>query len=387
MSEVLSLEEKKKRIAELNQNFAKKYGAKGQVRMATEVLKVEPMSTGILGLDLALVKPMPRGRLISIAGTESSCKTTTALTTIATEMKNNPNAFAYYCDVEQALDTEYAEALGVDLSRLVVDSDSVGEQALTKLRDSIASGLYSIAVLDSTNAICASKQEEESITATEMGIRARLLSATYPQLVNACGKTNTLLIVIEQIRSKIGGYGNPEINTVGNAGKFYMTQRLMMRRQTQVEEDDNGVAISNEVKCSVIKNKVAPPFKKCNLVCLYGKGFDKMIDTIKLASQLGVVEKKGAWIYYPDKETSDKEHRWQGEDSFKQYLSDNKDFYEIINKATLDKYNNSNKEEVMKDDDDTDRKNAEKETLEDLKTTSKDNSTISDGSDEFKEGE
>ena len=112
-----------------------------------------------------------------------------------------------------------------------------------------------------------------------------------------------------------------------------------------------------------------------------------MIDTIKLASQLGVVEMKGAWIYYPDKETSDKEHRWQGEDSFKQYLSDNKDFYEIINKATLDKYNNSNKEEVMKDDDDTDRKNAEKETLEDLKTTSKDNSAISDGSDEFKEGE
>ena len=111
--------------------------------------------------------------------------------------------------------------------------------------------MYSIAVLDSTNGICASKQEEETISATEMGIRARLLSATYPQLVNACGKTNTLLIVIEQIRKKIGVmFGNPETNTVGEAGKFYMTQRLMMRRQTKVEEE-GGIAISNEVKCSL----------------------------------------------------------------------------------------------------------------------------------------
>ena len=379
----MTLEEKKEALKKMQQDFAKKYGEKQIIRLGTEVENVEPMSTGILGLDLALGKPMPRGRLISIAGTESSCKTTTALTTIATEMKNDPNAFAYYCDVEQSLDPEYAEALGVDLSRLVVDSDSVGEQALTKLRDSIASGLYSIAVLDSTNAICASKQEEESITATEMGIRARLLSATYPQLVNACGKTNTLLIVIEQIRKKIGVmFGNPETNTVGEAGKFYMTQRLMMRRQTKVEEE-GGVAVSNEVKCSVIKNKVSPPFRKCDLVCIYGKGFDRVTDTANLAIQLDVVQDKG----HSYKKGTDEEKKWKSKDEFIKYLSEHEDFYEEIRKLTLDKYNNSDKASVMQDDDDTDRKNAEKEKIDDLKTTSKDNSSISNGDDEFKEDE
>lgn len=379
----MTVEEKRAKLLAMQQDFAKKYGDKKSIRLGTEVENVQPMSTGILGLDLALGKPMPRGRLVSIAGTESSCKTTTALTTIATEMKNDPTAFAYYCDVEQALDPEYAEALGVDLTRLVVDSDSVGEQALTKLRDSIASGLYSIAVLDSTNAICASKQEEETISATEMGIRARLLSATYPQLVNACGKTNTLLIVIEQIRKKIGVmFGNPETNTVGEAGKFYMTQRLMMRRQTKVEEE-GGVAVSNEVKCSVIKNKVSPPFRKCDLVCIYGQGFDRVTDTANLAIQLDVVQDKG----HSYKKGTDEEKKWKSKGEFIKYLSENEDFYEEIRKVTLDKYNNSDKKSVMQDDDDTDRKNAEKEKLDDLKTTSKDNSSISNGDDEFKEDE
>lgn len=379
----MTVEEKRAKLLAMQKDFAKKYGDKKSIRLGTEVENVQPMSTGILGLDLALGKPMPRGRLVSIAGTESSCKTTTALTTIATEMKNDPTAFAYYCDVEQALDPEYAEALGVDLTRLVVDSDSVGEQALTKLRDSIASGLYSIAVLDSTNAICASKQEEETISATEMGIRARLLSATYPQLVNACGKTNTLLIVIEQIRKKIGVmFGNPETNTVGEAGKFYMTQRLMMRRQTKVEEE-GGIAVSNEVKCSVIKNKVSPPFRKCDLVCIYGQGFDRVTDTANLAIQLDVVQDKG----HSYKKGTDEEKKWKSKDEFIKYLSANEDFYEEIRKVTLDKYNNSDKKSVMQDDDDTDRKNAEKEKLDDLKTTSKDNSSISNGDDEFKEDE
>lgn len=379
----MTLEEKKKKLEEMQKDFAKKYGENKSIRLGTQVENVQPMSTGILGLDLALGKPMPRGRLVSIAGTESSCKTTTALTTIAEEMKNDPTAFAYYCDVEQALDPEYAEALGVDLNRLVVDSDSVGEQALTKLRDSIASGMFSIAVLDSTNAICASKQEEENISATEMGIRARLLSATYPQLVNACGKTNTLLIVIEQIRKKIGVmFGNPETNTVGEAGKYYMTQRLMMRRQTKVEEE-GGVAISNEVKCSVIKNKVAPPFRKCDLVCIYGRGFDRVTDTANLAIQLDVVQDKG----HSYKKGTDEEKKWKSKDEFIKYLSEHEDFYEEIRKVTLDRYNNSDKMKVMQDDDDTDRKLAEKEKMDDLSTTSKDNSNISDGSDEFKEGE
>lgn len=198
----MTLEEKQKKLAELQKNLQKRYGEKAIPKKATEVKDVEFYSTGVLGVDLALGGGIPKGRMITISGTESSCKTTLALTTIANAMKNDDELMAYYYDAENALDREYAKNLGVDLDRLIVDDTAIAEEGLTKLRDSIASGLFGIAVLDSTNALSPSKDNEEDISSTSMALRARILSNAYPQLINVCGKTNTTLIVIEQIDRK-----------------------------------------------------------------------------------------------------------------------------------------------------------------------------------------
>jgi recombination protein RecA len=378
----MTLEEKMAKLKEMQKEQAKKYGEKNTVKLANDLNKLEYYSTGILGMDLMLGGfGIPRGRLISISGTESSCKTTTALTTIATAMKKDKDLLCYYYDAENALSTEYAENLGVDLSRLVVDDTQVAEEGLTKLRDSIASGLYGIAVLDSTNALSPSKDTEDGseITAVSMAMRARILSNAYPQLVGVCAKNNCTLIVIEQIRQSIG-FISTEVNTVGNSGKFYFSQRIMMRRQTKVTEE-NGVAISNEVKVKTIKNKVAPPFRTCELTCIYGKGFDTVIDTANLAIQLGVVQDKG----HSYKKGTSEEKKWSSKDKFVEYLKSDNEFFEKIKSETLSAYKGMKSTEVMQDEDLTDKINAEKEILEDLKVTSKDNSTVSDGSDEFKD--
>lgn len=379
----MTLEEKKKKFAEMQKSMAKKYGDKNTIKTADTVSKIDFYSTGILGMDLALGGGFPKGRLLSIAGTESSCKTTTALTCIANAMKDDENFMAYYYDSENALDTSYAESLGVDLSRLVIDDTQIAEEGLTKLRDAIDSGLFGIAVIDSTNSLSPSKDTESDISSVSMALRARILSNAYPQLVGKCAKNNCTLIVIEQIRKALGVmFGNPEVNTVGESGKFYMSQRIMMRRQTKVNEE-NGIAISNEVKCKVIKNKVAPPFRTCDLVCVYGKGFDDVTDTVNLAIQLEVLTDKGH--YY--KRGTDDEKKWKSKDECIEYMKGDNDFFEKIKKETFEKYKNSDSKTVMQDSDLTDKINAEKEKLEDLKVTSKDNSSISNGDDEFKEDE
>lgn len=373
----MTIEEKKKKLAEMQKELAKKYGEKNAPRTADTIEKVEFYSTGILGMDLMLGGGFPKGRLLSIAGTESSCKTTTALTCIANAMKEDENFMAYYYDAENALDTSYAESLGVDLTRLIVDDTRIAEEGLTKLRDAIDSGLFGIAVLDSTNSLSPSKDNESEITSTSMALRARILSNAYPQLVGKCAKNNCTLIVIEQIRKAIGVmFGNPEVNTVGESGKFYMSQRIMMRRQTKVTEED-GVAISNEVKCKVIKNKVSPPFRTCDLVCIYGKGFDDITDTVNLAIQLDVLTDKGH--YY--KRGTDEEKKWKSKEECITFMKGNIDFFERIKKETFEKYKNSDKKTVMQDSDLTDKINAEKEKIEDLKVTSKDNDSIEETED------
>lgn len=370
----MTIEEKMKKLEEMQKTMAKKYGDKNTVRTANDMNKVEFYSTGILGMDLMLGGGFPKGRAVSIAGTESSCKTTTALTTIATAMKEDENFMAYYYDSENSLDTIYAESLGVDLSRLVIDDTSIAEEGLTKLRDAIDSGLFGIAVLDSTNSLSPSKDMDSDISSVSMALRARILSNAYPQLIGKCAKNNCTLIVIEQIRKSLSVmFGNPEVNTVGESGKFYMSQRIMMRRQTKVNEE-NGIAISNEVKCKVIKNKVAPPFRTCDLVCIYGKGFDDITDTINLAIQLEVLTDKGH--YY--KRGTDEEKKWKSKDECINYMKENIDFFEKIKQETFEKYKNSDSKSVMQDSDLTDKINAEKEKLEDLKVTSKDNDVISD---------
>ena len=361
----MTLEEKKAKLLEIQKDFKKRYGEDSAPKKATEFNKVDFYSTGVLGIDLALGGGIGKGRMSTISGTESSCKTTLALTTIANAMKEDESLMAYYYDAENALDREYAKNLGVDLERLIVDDTVVAEEGLTKLRDAIASGIFGIAVLDSTNALSPSKENEEDVSSTSMALRARILSNAYPQLINVCGKTKTTLIVIEQIRKAIGVmYGNPEINTVGEAGKFYASQRITMRRQTKVTEED-GVAVSNEVKFKTIKNKLASPFRTCDLVCIYGKGFDDVTDTANLAIKFDVVQDKGHSYM---KGTKD-EKKWKSKDEFVAYLSKDKELFEKIKKETLEAYKNSDPSTVMQDTDLTDKLNEEKDKLKKIKET------------------
>ncbi len=357
--------EKAEILKKLQASQEKKYGEGKGIYKGSELPPTEFLSTGILGLDLALGGGIPIGRVIGISGSYSSCKTTTALTTISTQMKKDPDFICYYYDAENSFDSLYAESLGVDLDRIIVDNTPIAEEGLTKLRDSIATGIFNIAVLDSTNALSPSKDNNDDVSSTSMAMRARILGNAYPQLVGVCGSTRCTLIVIEQIRMAIGGYGNPEVTSVGKSGEFYFSQQLIMRRQTKVEEKE-GVAISNEVKVKVKKNKVAPPFRTCELVCLYGKGFDSVVDVANLSTQLGVAEKKGSWIYYPTKDTCLDEHKFQGNEKFVNYLKNNEDFKEKIFNEVMEVYKNGNKASLMRDDDKTDEENMKAKELAEL---------------------
>lgn len=376
----MSLEEKKKKLAELNKNFIKSYGEKGAIKTVNNLDKVRFYSTGVMGVDLALNGGIAIGRVIGISGTFSSAKTTLTLMTIAEQQRKDPNFMAYYYDAEQSIDVEYCKALNIDMDRLMVDQTKNAEEGLTKLRDSIASGIYGIAVLDSTSALSPSKDTETEISSVSMALVARILGNAYKQLAGVCAENNCSLIVIEQIRKSLVSMGNPEVTSVGEAGKFTFSQQIMMRRQTKVEEE-NGIAVSNEITFKVTKSKVGVPYRKCSLVCKYGKGIDKTVDLVRASVQIGSVSRGGAWYYYPNKEECDNEHKWNGEDSFCEYLKNNEDFKDELYEKTISIYKGADKNLVMQDEDKTDELNAKREELEDLKVTSKDNDYVEEVND------
>lgn len=373
----MTLEEKKKKLAELNKSFAKKYGESGTVKTANNLDAVKFYSTGVMGIDLALTGGWGIGRVVAINGTYSSAKSSLAYMTIAEQQRKDPDFYAYIYDAEQSTDVEYLQALGVDLDRTVIDQTKSAEEGLTKLRDSIASGIYGIAVLDSTSALSPSKANDDDITATSMALVARILGNAYKQLAGVCADNNCTLIVIEQIRSAINtmGMGPSEVKSVGRSGEFTFSQQVTMRRQTKVTEED-GMAVSNEITFKVTKNKVGVPFRKCTLVCRYGEGIDKITDLARASVQLGTVAHSGAWYYYPNKENCTDDHRWNGEEAFCNYLKSHEDFRDKLYEETLNTYKNADKKTVMQDDDKTDEIEAKKAELEDLKITSKDNDFV-----------
>lgn len=377
----MTLEEKKKRIAELNKSFSKKYGESGVVKTANNLDKVQFYSTGIMGIDLALNGGIAIGRVCAINGTFSSAKSSLAYMTIAEQQRKDPSFYAYIYDAEQSTDISYLKALHVDLDRVVIDQTKSAEEGLTKLRDSIASGIYGIAVLDSTSALSPSKANDEEISSVSMALVARILGNAYKQLAGVCADNNCTLLVIEQVRSAINtmGMGPSEIKSVGRSGEFTFSQQVTMRRQTKVTEED-GLAVSNEITFKVTKNKVGVPYRKCTLVCRYGEGIDKITDLARSSVQLGTVSKGGAWFYYPNKESCTEDHRWQGEDAFCKYLKEHEDFKDKLYEETLNAYRCADEKTVMQDEDKTDEINTQKAELEDLKVTSNDNDVISQDS-------
>ncbi|PIE56168.1 MAG: recombinase RecA [Desulfobulbus propionicus] len=270
--------------------------------------------TGALSLDLALgVGGFPRGRVTEIYGPESSGKTTLALHAIAEAQRLGGNAA--FIDAEHALDTSYAERLGVDVDNLLISQPDFGEQALEIAEILIRSGGIDVVVIDSVAALVPRAEIDGNVGDQHVGLQARLMSHAMRKFTGVLKRTNTVLIFINQIRMKIGVmFGNPETTTGGNALKFYSSVRLDIRRIGQIK--DGQEVIGNRTKVKVVKNKVAPPFRQAEFDIVYGEGISKMGDLLDLAVEQGIVEKSGAWYSYMD------ERIGQGRENAKRFLGE-----------------------------------------------------------------
>jgi recombination protein RecA len=280
-----------------------------------KAVEIETISTGSLGLDIALgVGGLPRGRVVEIYGPESSGKTTLTLHVIAEAQK--AGGVCAFVDAEHALDPVYARKLGVNLEELLISQPDTGEQALEITDTLVRSGAIDVLVVDSVAALTPRAEIEGEMGDVQPGLQARLMSQALRKLTASISRSNTLVIFINQIRMKIGVmYGSPETTTGGNALKFYASVRLDIRRIGAIKERDE--AIGNQTRVKVVKNKVAPPFKQVEFDIMYGEGVSKVGELIDLGVKAGVVEKSGAWFSY------DSQRLGQGRENAKSFLRQN----------------------------------------------------------------
>jgi recombination protein RecA len=278
-------------------------------------VEIEAISTGSLGLDIALgIGGLPRGRIVEIYGPESSGKTTLALHCIAEAQKNG--GVCAFVDAEHALDPVYAQKLGVDLSDLLVSQPDTGEQALEITDTLVRSGAVDVLVIDSVAALTPKAEIEGEMGDALPGLQARLMSQALRKLTASISRSKTLVIFINQIRQKIGVvYGNPEVTTGGNALKFYASVRLDIRRTGSIKERDE--VIGSETRVKVVKNKVAPPFKQVQFDIIYGEGVSKTGELIELGVKSGLLEKSGAWYSYGAQKVG------QGKEAARRFLKEN----------------------------------------------------------------
>ncbi|GAA4523365.1 recombinase RecA [Chelativorans composti] len=292
------------------------FGKGSIMRLAgNEKVEIETISTGSLGLDIALgVGGLPRGRIIEIYGPESSGKTTLALHTIAEAQKKG--GICGFIDAEHALDPVYARKLGVDLENLLISQPDTGEQALEICDTLVRSGALDVIVVDSVAALTPRAEIEGDMGDALPGMQARLMSQALRKLTASISRSKTMVIFINQIRMKIGVmFGSPETTTGGNALKFYASVRLDIRRIGSVKDRDE--AVGNQTRVKVVKNKLAPPFKQVEFDIMYGEGVSKTGELIDLGVKAGVIEKSGAWFSYNSQRLG------QGRENAKQFLKDN----------------------------------------------------------------
>jgi recombination protein RecA len=291
----------------------------------SKVMGIESISTGSLGLDIALgIGGLPKGRVVEIYGPESSGKTTLAIQAIANCQK--AGGIAAFIDAEHAFDKTYAERLGVDVNNLLISQPDDGEQALDITEHLIRSGAIDIIVIDSVAALVPRGELEGEMGESKMGLQARLMSQALRKLTGTISKTGCCCIFINQLREKIGVmFGNPETTTGGNALKFYASVRLDIRRIGQIKDGDS--VTGNRTRVKVVKNKLAPPFRMTEFDIMYGLGVSKAGEIIDLATELSVIQKSGSWFSYEGAKLG------QGRDSVKQMLEDNPEMaLEIENK-------------------------------------------------------
>ncbi len=302
------------------------FGKGSAMRLGSkETMQVEAISTGSLGLDIALgVGGLPRGRVIEIYGPESSGKTTLALHVIAEAQKNGGTAA--FVDAEHALDPIYAKKLGVNIDELIVSQPDTGEQALEIVDTLVRSNAIDVLVIDSVAALVPRAEIEGEMGDSHVGLQARLMSQSLRKLTGSISRSRCMVIFINQLRMKIGVmYGNPETTTGGNALKFYASVRLDIRRTGQIKDREDIVGNTTRVK--VVKNKVAPPFKQVEFDIMYGQGISKIGEILDLGVKAGLVEKSGAWFSY------DSVRIGQGRENAKTYLSEHSEMADRLEQA------------------------------------------------------
>ena len=310
-------------LAQIDKNFGK--GSIMRLGNNEKLAEVEAISTGSLGLDIALgIGGLPKGRVIEIYGPESSGKTTLTLQVIAEAQKKG--GICAFIDAEHALDPVYARKLGVKVEDLLISQPDTGEQALEIADTLVRSGAIDVIVIDSVAALTPKAELEGEMGDSLPGLQARLMSQALRKLTGAISKSGTMVIFINQIRMKIGVmFGNPETTTGGNALKFYASCRLDIRRIGQIKNQDE--VVGNQTRVKVVKNKVAPPFKQVEFDIMYGEGISKTGELVDLGVKAGVIEKSGAWISYSGTRIG------QGRENAKQYLKDNPQVAATIEKA------------------------------------------------------
>lgn len=304
--------------------------------------EIDTVSSGSLTLDIALgVGGYPKGRIIEIYGPESSGKTTFALEAIAEVQKAGGKAA--FIDAEHALDPVYAKNLGVDINDLLLSQPDTGEQALEICEALVRSEAISIVVIDSVAALVPQAEIEGEMGDSHVGLQARLMSQALRKLSGTISKTNTIAIFINQLREKVGVlFGNPETTPGGRALKFYSTIRLDVRRGEQIKNGDN--VIGNKTNVKIVKNKVAPPFKTASVEIMYGQGVSREAEILDLASEIGIVDKSGAWYSYNGEKIG------QGKENAKQFLRDNPTIKEEIENKVRKSHG------ILKQDKETDKK-------------------------------
>ncbi len=327
-------EEKLKALKLTVDKLDKTYGKGTVMKLGDkQVVQTEVISTGSLGLDIALgIGGFPKGRVVEIYGPESSGKTTLAIHAIAQCQK--AGGIAAFIDAEHAFDRFYAEALGVDTENLLISQPDNGEQALEIAENLIRSGAIDILVIDSVAALVPRAEIEGEMGDSKMGLQARLMSQALRKLTGTIGRTGCCCIFINQLREKIGVmFGNPETTTGGNALKFYASVRIDIRRSGSAIKDKEGNVMGNAVKMKVVKNKLAPPFRIAMADIMYGEGISKRGEILDLGVEQDVVGKSGSWFSYEGTKIA------QGRESAKQFLKDNPEVTDEIEEKIRKKYN------------------------------------------------
>ena len=321
----MALDENKQKAIELAiKQIDKAFGKGALIRLGDKpVEKIDAISTGSLGLDIALgIGGIPKGRIVEVYGPESSGKTTLALQVVAECQK--AGGICAFIDAEHALDVTYAKRLGVDVENLLVSQPDVGEQALEILETLTRSGGVDLIVIDSVAALTPKSEIDGDMGDQHVGLQARLMSQALRKVTGVIHKMNTTVIFINQIRMKIGvmGYGSPETTTGGNALKFYASVRIDVRRIATLKQGEQN--IGNRVKAKVVKNKVAPPFRGAEFDIMFGEGISKEGELIDYGVKLDIVDKSGAWLSYKDKKLG------QGKENAKVFLKENPEIAQEI---------------------------------------------------------